>query len=58
MTGTAKPSQDTYTENTQSPAYDAESDLVDYILGITFEIWEQGEAVDPRTVVAGEPEQK
>ena len=23
-----------------------------------FEIWEQGEAVDPRTVVAGEPEQK
>ncbi|MCB1184003.1 peptidoglycan DD-metalloendopeptidase family protein [bacterium] len=23
-----------------------------------FEIWEQGEAVDPRTIVAGEPEQK
>ena len=32
-------------EHSESPAesYNADSDLVDYILGITFEIWEQGQ---------------
>lgn len=43
MTGTANPSQDSHPENTQSPAYGADSDLADFILGITFEIWEQGQ---------------
>ncbi len=38
MTGTSIMGQ---TNNTATAAYSAESDLVDYILGITFEIWEQ-----------------
>ncbi|MCP4047840.1 MAG: ester cyclase [Gammaproteobacteria bacterium] len=43
MTGKAEPSQESNPEQTQSAAYSAEDDLVDFILGITFEIWEQGQ---------------
>jgi hypothetical protein len=28
--------------NTKTGAYSADDDIVDFILGITFEIWEQG----------------
>ncbi len=41
MTGTSNRDQTELPNNTATAAYNAESDLVDFILGITFEIWEQ-----------------
>ena len=42
MTGTIKTtSSDSSSQNAEA-GYSSENDLVDYILGITFEIWEQG----------------
>jgi predicted ester cyclase len=43
MTATSKPSQNEHQSNTPTAAYGIDNDLVDYILGITFEIWEQGQ---------------
>jgi len=43
MTGTSKSSQNEYRNGASKADYGVESDLVDFILGITFEIWEQGQ---------------
>jgi hypothetical protein len=43
MTGTSKPGQCEYQSSKPKAAYGIDNDLVDYILGITFEIWEQGQ---------------
>jgi predicted ester cyclase len=43
MTGTSKPGQSEYQNGKPKAAYGVDSELVDYILGITFEIWEQGQ---------------
>ena len=43
MTGTSKSGQSEYQNDKPKAAYGIDSELVDYILGITFEIWEQGQ---------------
>jgi predicted ester cyclase len=43
MTGTSKSSRNPHKTDAPTAAYGIESDLVDFILGITFEIWEQGQ---------------
>ena len=43
MTGTSKPGQEEFHNTVPTAAYGIDSDLVDFILGITFEIWEQGQ---------------
>ena len=43
MTGTSKPRKNEYHNGAPAADYDVNSDLVDFILGITFEIWEQGQ---------------
>jgi predicted ester cyclase len=43
MTGTSKPGQEEFHNTAPTAAYGIESNLVDFILGITFEIWEQGQ---------------
>ncbi len=42
MTGTLKTTQSDSRLNESAADYNSEHDLVDFILGITFEIWEQG----------------
>ena len=43
MTGSSKTFQPGSKSESPTESYNADSDLVDYILGITFEIWEQGQ---------------
>ena len=43
MTGTSQTIQPGLKSESPTESYNADSDLVDYILGITFEIWEQGQ---------------
>ena len=42
MTGTIKTTFSDFRSQNAEAGYSSENDLVDYILGITFEIWEQG----------------
>lgn len=43
MTGTSSSTQTGSTGSSPATSYNVDSDLVDFILGITFEIWEQGQ---------------
>jgi predicted ester cyclase len=43
MTGTSRTSHTDAKSERSAGCYNADSDLVDFILGITFEIWEQGQ---------------
>jgi predicted ester cyclase len=56
MTSTSKLSQHEHHNGAPTAAYGIESDLVDYILGITFEIWEQGQVELIHNYYAGKVE--